>query len=141
MAHLHRPDEAVAACDDVVRRFGDAQEAVLSRPVTMAHKTAGYALEIAAYDTEGEEREHVLAEAGRRYGEVEARDPGGAFYNRACVAALRRDADQCRSLLERSADAEKLPTQRHMRRDPDLESVRDTEWFHELVAQAPEKAS
>jgi tetratricopeptide (TPR) repeat protein len=56
----------------------------------------------------------------------------GDLYDFACVKAMRGMEDECRAALEESARIRPL-NREHTITDPDLESVRDTDWFGELV--------
>jgi hypothetical protein len=56
----------------------------------------------------------------------------GALYDLACVKARRGMEDECRTALEESARLQALKRE-HTITDPDLESVRNRDWFRALV--------
>lgn len=58
---------------------------------------------------------------------------GAGAYNLACIAALTDDEDGCRQWLETSRDAGTLPSRNHIETDSDLDSVRECDWFKQLL--------
>ena len=55
-------------------------------------------------------------------------------YNMACLAALDDNHEECRRYLEMAQEGKVLPDVNHLLTDRDLNSVRDTQWFQEMVA-------
>ena len=98
-----------------------------------ALKNWGSALSDQAVKKHGEERRRLLEEARRNGLRAEELSPGQAAYNLACVAALRNDEADTRTWLEASKAAGKLPSIAHIKKDSDLDSIRDTEWFQEFL--------
>jgi len=56
-------------------------------------------------------------------------EPGAGAYNAACAYALLGEQEECRKWLATAREFDALPSVDHIRSDPDLESVRDREWF------------
>jgi tetratricopeptide (TPR) repeat protein len=61
-----------------------------------------------------------------------------ATYNLACLAAVTGNEAECRLNLELAEQNEALPSIEHLVADPDLRSVRDKEWFVNLVERQKE---
>lgn len=59
----------------------------------------------------------------------EALKKGSCSYNLACVYARLGDEPKCHQWLITGQEARTLPTLKHAEDDPDLESVRDKDWF------------
>ncbi|MFQ5796876.1 MAG: hypothetical protein ACE5JP_17785 [Candidatus Bipolaricaulia bacterium] len=84
----------------------------------------------------GEEANLLLAQAKEKSLRAEDIKPGSGAYNLACVSALEGDEAGCREWLEKSQKLGTLPDREHLMSDPDLESVRESEWFKKLVSEA-----
>ena len=56
-----------------------------------------------------------------------------------CASARLGGEEECRKWLERPRDLADLPSRKHMETDPDLDRVRDKDWFKEILAAAPER--
>ena len=78
----------------------------------------------------------LLAEAELRLLVNEENSPGSAAYNLGCVRALDNDEEGARGWLETARDRGTLPSVEHMESDSDLDSVRHTGWFQDLLAAA-----
>jgi len=85
--------------------------------------------------TEGPEATKLLEAAKEKYRDAESRAPGSAAYNLACVAARLGNLDECRSWIVKSREPGIRVSPDRMARDPDLASVRECDWFRELVAK------
>ena len=68
---------------------------------------------------------------------LDAVDPARAAYNLACVHALKGQDEECRAALTRAEDLDALPSREHMEADSDLDAVRDTDWFRDILERAP----
>jgi tetratricopeptide (TPR) repeat protein len=77
----------------------------------------------------GEEADRQFAEAKEKLLSAEAISPGSAAYNLACLSALRGEEAECLRWLEKSRELGKLPSREHLANDPDLDNVRESEWF------------
>jgi hypothetical protein len=55
-----------------------------------------------------------------------------ALYDRARIAALLGDGDECRARLQDAAAVDGLPPSGVFRVEPDFSTVRDAKWFKEL---------
>lgn len=62
----------------------------------------------------------------------ELSDNQKGLYNSACVAARLGKEDECEKWLEMSIGKD-CPPREHVEKDPDLESMRDMQWFKELL--------
>ena len=76
-------------------------------------------------DTLFEEAERILLKAQEVNPDI--------VYNLACIKALRGQHQECRKLLEHCKSVGTLPSKDYLKEDSDLESVRDEEWFQELL--------
>lgn len=56
-------------------------------------------------------------------------------YNLACLAAIQGQSEKCREYLEQAERNQTLPDADHLRKDHDLDSVREINWFKELIAR------
>ncbi len=88
-------------------------------------------------ETDPAKRESLLLQARRKYQDANEIDPSKGVYDMACVAAMRASPDDCRSLLEDGLARDVLPPRRRILRDDDLRSVRDEEWFRQLLTRLP----
>ncbi len=87
------------------------------------------ALAAQAQRSDDAQRQRLLDEAYAKCVQAEAIRPGNAAYNLACIHALRGELQPMVEWLDRSHVAGKLPTQKHIAADKDLDSVRDTPEF------------
>jgi tetratricopeptide (TPR) repeat protein len=136
LARVGAVDGAAQASQELLRRFGASAPAALGAWASEELSNWGMALDLAAQNADSSQKQHLLAEAEARYAEAEARLPGVTFYDRACVAALGGDHDACLRYLDASREAGRLLPKDHVESDPDLASVRDTEWFREFLQRA-----
>jgi hypothetical protein len=58
---------------------------------------------------------------------------GSASYNLACVNALMGNEEDCKKWLQKSKEKGTLPSLKHVNEDKDLDSVRDKQWFKDLI--------
>ncbi|NJB66422.1 cellobiose-specific phosphotransferase system component IIA [Desulfobaculum xiamenense] len=82
-----------------------------------------------------EERQRLFDEVEQRLAQAEAITPGMGAYNRACVAAMRGQGEDCRRWLERNFELKATPPAERLATDSDLDSVRGEQWFKDLVAK------
>ena len=80
----------------------------------------------------------MFALAKEKASEADRIKPGEGAYNAACACARLGEDDECRRWLETALEHGELEDRSHMETDPDFESVRDTEWFKEILEKAPE---
>jgi tetratricopeptide (TPR) repeat protein len=85
-----------------------------------------------------ERAQDTFALAKEKALEAERIKPGEGAYNAACASARLGEEDECRKWLEVRLEHRTLPRRSYMEEDPDLESVRDADWFKEILAKAPE---
>ena len=81
----------------------------------------------------GDEAESLFSQATEKLLKVEEIRPGSSAYSLACIAALRGDSAEARKWLEKSHELGDLPDARHLLEDTDLLSLRDEDWFQELL--------
>jgi hypothetical protein len=87
--------------------------------------------------TDGREGTDMLEEAEAKLLAAEALAPGSESYNLACVAARRGDAAACERWLRQALDQGVLPAKAHLLTDPDLDTVRDQDWFRAFLEDLP----
>ena len=86
----------------------------------------------------GERAAELFALAKEKALAAEQVKPGAGAYNAACACARLGEVEECRHWLETCRNLGRLPSRKHMETDCDLASVRDTNWFHDILAKAPE---
>jgi hypothetical protein len=59
---------------------------------------------------------------------------GEGAYNLACICSLREDEENTKKWLEICKEKDTLPSKKHVMKDPDLNFVRDKEWFANIVS-------
>jgi tetratricopeptide (TPR) repeat protein len=72
-------------------------------------------------------------------GRSERLRPGGGAYLSACLNALIGDDVGCSFALKKAHKSNMLPSKEYLLKDPNLEGVRDSEWFEVFVADAFEQ--
>ena len=77
----------------------------------------------------------LLIEAEKELLEAEALMPGSAAYNLGCVYARLGNETECQRWLARTKELGKLPDQDNIATDPDLENVRDSQWFKDFLGE------
>lgn len=96
--------------------------------------TKGYLFrQKAVRETDTEIRETWLLQARECYETANRFDRNAGVYDLACVAALRGKTEECRRLLQDGLARDLLPVKRWINRDQDFTSVREEEWFRELL--------
>jgi tetratricopeptide (TPR) repeat protein len=94
----------------------------------------GVALLLQAETTSGPEAERLRRLALEKAVAAHRLMPGSyGAYNAACAHALLGEPQECRKWLETAREFDALPSVAHMQSDPDLDSVRDEEWFQEYL--------
>ena len=107
----------------------------LADALSWAYIMQGTALSDQAKSKTGAEADRLFALAGEKYRRAEEIRPGSGAYNLACLCALGSDEEGCRKWLEKSKQLGTLPNRVHVMNDPDLESVREREWFQGLFVE------
>jgi Plant specific mitochondrial import receptor subunit TOM20 len=71
--------------------------------------------------------------AKKQFEKANAIQAGTASYNLACIYGLRSDKDACLKALENARDKVTLPEAGDILNDPDLDSVKEQDWFVEFM--------
>ena len=71
--------------------------------------------------------------AKRQFAKANAIQAGTASYNLACIYGLRGDQDACLKALKNAQDKATLPEAGDILNDPDMDSVKDQDWFVEFM--------
>jgi len=95
----------------------------------------GAALAVQAMTKAGEEADRLFEQGEQRLKSAEDLRPGSGSYDRACLAALQSRESECRDWLIKARTHGFLPKAEKLRTDPDLASVRETQWFKDLLAE------
>ncbi len=77
-------------------------------------------------------------EALEKFQESEARRPGLASYNLACIYGTQGDLEQCQKYLTAAQNKGFLPPKAHLESDPDMANAHDQEWFTTLLNEISE---
>ena len=85
----------------------------------------------------GDEANGLFKLAREKLIESESLSPGSGAYNLACLSALQQQPEECRRWLFESLKHHAIPSKQHLLSDPDHESIRDLDWFKELLSQVP----
>jgi peroxiredoxin/Flp pilus assembly protein TadD len=94
----------------------------------------GWTLGEQAHATSGAEAERLRRLALAKSVAAHVVEPKSyAAYNAACAHALLGEPEECREWLETAREFDALPPVEHMQSDPDLDCVRDEEWFQECL--------
>jgi len=94
----------------------------------------GAALSEHAKQKTGVDADRLFALAIEKLQFAEAIVQGSGSYNLACLNALKGHSDESRKWLLISLEQGQLPSNQHLLADPDLESVREVDWFQDLLA-------
>ena len=113
--------------------FEQYEKAVEIKPDKhQAYNNWGTMISKLAQKKKGENKTRLIVEAKEKCLKAELIKTGVAAYNLACLSALLGDEIECRKWLETSDKAGTLGTREKAMNDPDLESMRDKEWFKQL---------
>ena len=77
-------------------------------------------------------------EAVEKFEESQARKPGLASYNLACVYTTQGDLEKSQQYLNEAQKNGFLPPKAHLESDPDLANVQNQEWFNTLLSSMQE---
>ena len=93
----------------------------------------GLALTSQARTKSGAEADALFEQAKDIFLRAEALLKGFAAYTIACIEALQENEQDCYQWLIISKNVGRLPGKLHLQRDSDLDFVRHTKWFQELI--------
>jgi tetratricopeptide (TPR) repeat protein len=102
-----------------------------------AYNNWGNALLELAKKKKDEARSRSFEEAKQMCLKAESIKQGSGAYNLACMSALIDNEKECERWLKIGEEADNLVIREKAMKDPDLESVRDKEWFKQI--QWPDK--
>jgi hypothetical protein len=68
---------------------------------------------------------------------AEAVKPGSGAYNLACLHALNNEVDECQKWLLICKSTGTLPDWKKLEEDPDLNVIKDQQWFKDLIKDLP----
>ena len=85
-----------------------------------------------------QEKQTLFKRAEKLSVELNSVASGLGNYNLACIAALQNDTEGCHEWIKKSEEQGVLPDAIHLRSDEDLASVRDKEWFKNLLMRLEE---
>jgi hypothetical protein len=71
--------------------------------------------------------------AKKQFEKANAIQAGTASYNLACIYGLRGDKDACLKALKNAQDKATLPEASDILNDPDMDSVKEQDWFVEFM--------
>ena len=94
----------------------------------------GNTLSDLAKTKEGDDAESLLSKAKEKMLQADEIKKGSGAYNLACISALLNDEAACREWLNLAYELKTLPELEHLNSDFDLDSVSDTNWFKEIIA-------
>lgn len=98
-----------------------------------AHQNYGSTRLLQAGNRETGDISNLLIEAEDALLKAESLMPGSGAYNLSCVYARMGNETECRRWLERASAIGKLSTKEHMTVDPDLDNVRESQWFKDFL--------
>ncbi|MES2202066.1 MAG: hypothetical protein V4498_07440 [candidate division FCPU426 bacterium] len=111
-------------------------EAVRYKPAdNKTYDSWGHAVAEQAKIKQGREADTLFERARDIFLKAEEISAGSASYNLACISALRGKQDECRLWLEKCEKCGTLPECDDLRKDSDLEAIREINWFKELLAR------
>lgn len=120
-------EEACCKCEEAVKRDDTLANAWFNW---------GVALEkLVALEQNATAKRHLLQDAGEKFLRAHELEPGKGCYGLAHIAALQGDAAACKNWLLKAEELDRLPSAEHIEKDPDLDAVRETSWFQELLAR------
>ena len=78
--------------------------------------------------------------AKKQFEKANAIQAGTASYNLACIYGLRGDKDACLKALENARVKVTLPEAGEILNDPDMDAVKEQDWFVEFMESLNKKA-
>ena len=124
--------------DDLIKAACEKYEQALEIKPDMSEALVGLGcarLALAGRTVEADSRQNLLGLARESLLAAQELSAKAAAYNLGCERALAGDLDECRGWLQISRDAGHLPPRKQLLEDADLASVRQEEWFDELLGQ------
>ena len=130
-------DEATAIYQDAIQRFAFC---LLINPDYLgAAINGGVAYMDLARLKKVQPDDNLYELAKKQFEKANAIQAGTASYNLACIYGLRGDKDACLKALENARDKVTLPEADEILNDPDLEGVKEQDWFVEFMEALSKK--
>ena len=83
--------------------------------------------------------DELYTQAQKQFESANAIQSGTASYNLACIFALRNDQTACHDALENAKSKGVLPEVAEILNDPDLNNVKEQNWFLAFIESIPSK--
>jgi hypothetical protein len=83
--------------------------------------------------------DELYTQAQKQFETANAIQSGTASYNLACIFALRNDQNACLAALENAKNKGVLPEIAEILNDPDLNNVKEQDWFLAFIESIPSK--
>ncbi len=131
LARMAQDDEAKELFQQAVDRYEAALD-IIPEDHRVLHYL-GTAILDQAKGKGGQEAKELMSRAREKLVQAEVGYPGRSSYNLGCLSAIAGNEVECRQWLEKGAEMNSLPKLEFMMEDPDLEPVRDAEWFERIV--------
>jgi uncharacterized protein with von Willebrand factor type A (vWA) domain len=130
-AKTKAPEEGIALCREAIEKFSFS---LLVAPTHLGAAIDGGVtfMEMARMD-DADAGDVRYDQAMEFFNKAEQIQNGSASYNLACIHALRDDHDACRKALEKCREHGSLPDEQDVMNDPDMASVRNSQWFQEFL--------
>ena len=120
-------DEAIKLYEDCIAKFAFC---MLIDPNYMGAAIDGGVAYMDLARLKGVDSSDALYEMAKAHFEkANSIQAGTASYNLACIYGLRGDGDACLKALQNSKDKGSLPDAQDILNDPDLDAVKNQDWF------------
>ena len=124
-------DEAVAIYQDAIEKFAFCM--LINPEYLGAAINGGVAYMDLARLKKVQPEDRLYEMAKKQFEKANAIQAGTASYNLACIYGLRGDKDACLKALENARDKVTLPEALDILTDPDLDNVKEQDWFIEFM--------
>lgn len=132
-AKTRNKKRANALLVEAISLLGEAKTLDKNNPAV--YTNWGHALIDRAKLARGSRRNELLERAVDRFVTAEELEPGRGAYNLACAYAQLGNERECRDWFKRALKGRYMPSKQLVEQDPDLEPVRQHEWFLNLLAK------
>jgi hypothetical protein len=130
-------DEAIKLYEDCISKFAFC---MLIDPNYMGAAIDGGVAYMDLARLKGVDVNDALYEMAKKHFEkANSIQAGTASYNLACIYGLRGDGEACLKALQNSKDKGSLPDAQDILNDPDLDAVKNQDWFLEFMESLNKK--